>query len=169
MKALTLWQPWASLVALGEKKIETRSWSTTYRGVLAIHAAKAFTGEHMELCSKQPFLTALKPALAQYRIPFHFPRGSIVAVCELSDCLAILSEERYLVPPEYTDHRHRVLLPPHDPEFSFGDYTPGRFAWILSNIRALERPIPCRGYQQLWSVPAHIASSIAAQIKEQAT
>lgn len=37
---------------------------------------------------------------------------------------------------------------------------PYRFAWILSNIRALERPIPCRGYQQLWSVPAHIASSI---------
>lgn len=39
MKALTLWQPWASLVALGAKRIETRSWSTTYRGPLAIHAA----------------------------------------------------------------------------------------------------------------------------------
>lgn len=39
MKALTLWQPWASLVALGEKKIETRTWSTTYRGTLAIHAS----------------------------------------------------------------------------------------------------------------------------------
>lgn len=40
MKALTLWQPWATLVALGVKTIETRSWSTSYRGPLAIHAAK---------------------------------------------------------------------------------------------------------------------------------
>ena len=40
MKALSLWQPWASLVALRVKTIETRSWSTSYRGPLAIHAAK---------------------------------------------------------------------------------------------------------------------------------
>ena len=40
MKALTLWQPWASLIAVGAKTIETRSWSTKYRGPLAIHAAK---------------------------------------------------------------------------------------------------------------------------------
>lgn len=40
MKALTLWQPWASLVALGVKTIETRSWSTSHRGPLAIHASK---------------------------------------------------------------------------------------------------------------------------------
>lgn len=39
MKVLTLHQPWASLVALGVKTIETRSWSTKYRGPLAIHAA----------------------------------------------------------------------------------------------------------------------------------
>ena len=40
MKALTLYQPWATLVAIGAKKIETRSWSTPYRGPLAIHAGK---------------------------------------------------------------------------------------------------------------------------------
>src|SRR5258708_5270609 len=40
VKALTLWQPWASLIAVGAKTIETRSWSTSYRGPLAIHAAK---------------------------------------------------------------------------------------------------------------------------------
>ena len=44
MKALTLTQPWASLVAIGAKRIETRSWSTPYRGLLAIHAAKGFPG-----------------------------------------------------------------------------------------------------------------------------
>lgn len=40
MKALTLCQPWASLIAWGEKQYETRSWSTDYRGLLAIHASK---------------------------------------------------------------------------------------------------------------------------------
>lgn len=38
MKALTIRQPWASLIAHGVKTIETRSWSTEYRGPLAIHA-----------------------------------------------------------------------------------------------------------------------------------
>ncbi len=42
MKALTLWQPWATLVAMEVKKIETRCWTTKYRGELAIHAAKGF-------------------------------------------------------------------------------------------------------------------------------
>ncbi|TRU31740.1 MAG: ASCH domain-containing protein [Microcystis aeruginosa Ma_QC_B_20070730_S2] len=40
MKAISLWQPWASLVANGLKLYETRGWPTKYRGVLAIHAAK---------------------------------------------------------------------------------------------------------------------------------
>lgn len=40
MKVITLIQPWATLVALGEKKIETRSWSTNFRGRIAIHAGK---------------------------------------------------------------------------------------------------------------------------------
>ena len=43
IKALTLWQPWASLIAWGEKQYETRSWSTEYRGLLAIHASKRET------------------------------------------------------------------------------------------------------------------------------
>ena len=39
MKALTIWQPWASLLVSGQKKYETRSWATDYRGPIAIHAA----------------------------------------------------------------------------------------------------------------------------------
>ena len=39
MKALTLYEPYATLVALNLKKIETRGWRTNYRGPLAIHAA----------------------------------------------------------------------------------------------------------------------------------
>lgn len=42
MKAISLWQPWATLISTGDKTWETRSWATTYRGPLAIHAAKKF-------------------------------------------------------------------------------------------------------------------------------
>ena len=41
-RCLSLIQPWATLVAIGAKKVETRSWKTPYRGWLAIHASKAF-------------------------------------------------------------------------------------------------------------------------------
>src|ERR1700744_118543 len=62
MKALTLTQPWASLVALQEKRIETRSWLTAYRGELVIHAAKGFPADCKELCGDEPFRTSVRGA-----------------------------------------------------------------------------------------------------------
>ena len=43
MKCLSLWQPWASLVVIGAKRFETRSWPTNYRGPLLIHAAQRWS------------------------------------------------------------------------------------------------------------------------------
>ncbi len=54
MKALTLCQPWASLVALGHKRIETRCWETKYRGTLAIHAAAALPPKWLGASRHQP-------------------------------------------------------------------------------------------------------------------
>ncbi len=42
MKAIGLEQPFASLVGIGAKTIETRPWSTDYRGPLAVHSAETF-------------------------------------------------------------------------------------------------------------------------------
>ena len=39
MKAISLLQPWATLVSIGAKRVETRSWRTDYRGPIAIHAS----------------------------------------------------------------------------------------------------------------------------------
>jgi hypothetical protein len=52
IKAISLWQPWASLMAAGVKLHETRHWWTSYRGPLAIHAAKRIdvAGSPDELC-----------------------------------------------------------------------------------------------------------------------
>src|SRR4051812_11429933 len=90
MKVLTLTQPWATLVAIGAKHIETRSWETLYRGPLAIHAAKGLGpvgGKQglMDLCRREPFRSVL--LAAGYLGPPPLPLGAIVAVCELIDCV----------------------------------------------------------------------------------
>ena len=56
MKAISLWNPWAALIRCGAKTIETRSWSTQYRGQLAIHAAKKRLrrGAHHCRCAPRP-------------------------------------------------------------------------------------------------------------------
>lgn len=138
MKALTLWQPWATLVAIGAKRIETRSWPTDYRGPLAIHAATRFPREAKELCDIQPFRAALLEA--GYGNDIHvvvssrLPRGVIVATCELVGIVRI--EGSFLLPRE--------------PELSFGDFTPGRYAWFLDDVKELLEPVPARGRQRLW-------------------
>ena len=40
MKVLSIKEPWATLIASKQKYIETRSWKTSYRGELYIHASK---------------------------------------------------------------------------------------------------------------------------------
>src|SRR5690349_22770127 len=87
MKAISLWQPWASLVSIGAKKIETRSWATAYRGPLAIHAAKKWTGELYRPCLEEPFQSAL---IRHFETPEHLPLGCIVAQCRLVECMRIV-------------------------------------------------------------------------------
>lgn len=79
MKALTLTQPWATLVALGAKRIETRSWSTPYRGTLAIHAAKGFPRWAKDACLEPEFAIELGSDV--------LPTGAVIATCRLISCL----------------------------------------------------------------------------------
>ena len=148
MKALTLYQPWATLIAIGAKKIETRSWQTSYRGPLAIHASmegKYITWRDVRskhyLCDKEPFYSVLMdyyhsmPALKVLKELF--PKGAIVAICELVSCFRI---------PE--DHSYALMI--SDQEKAFGDYTPGRFMWMLDKVQKLEIPILVKGARGLW-------------------
>lgn len=94
MKALTLSQPWASLVAIGAKRIETRSWGTNYRGPLAIHAAKNFSDIARQLCYTEPFASALIDVEGVlYSNSDELPTGVVVAVVELTDVLPIYATD----------------------------------------------------------------------------
>jgi hypothetical protein len=155
MKALSLWQPWATLVAVGAKKFETRSWGTPYRGALAIHATK-HTWQQAALADSDPYRAALVAAGYHTEEHYDLPHGAIIAVCNLTAVLQV---------PAMAHIQTMVELPPHEPERSFGDYTPGRYAWKLENVRRLEFPVVWRGAQGLWHVPSDLVALINLALK----
>lgn len=156
MKAISLWDPWGTLVAIGAKRYETRSWATRHRGPIAIHVAQAWNGECARAINQAPIVAALETR--GVRVPFmrdlrpvparearrYFPLGCIVAVADLTACIQMTPK----------------VLPPPPPERSFGDFRPGRWAWRLERVVRLPEPIPCRGAQGLWDVPAEIAARL---------
>ena len=158
MKALTLWQPWAQLVALNQKRIETRGWQTNYRGLLAIHSAVKMTPGQKEILDMEPFASALTDFFATGA---DLPLGAMVAVCHLK----AIMPTRGLLPRGGTDgFIGGVKWELTANERAFGDYSDGRFGWLLANIQPLDVPIPCKGAQGLWNVSPQILEQISKQV-----
>lgn len=143
MKALSLWQPWASAIALGLKRIETRDWGTRFRGMLAIHAAKTTRG--WDDCSAEVELRVFEAAgysrasiaCARNTRPNSFPHGGVIAIANLLDCVEMTPE---------------LIAKQSELEVAMGNWQPGRFAWVLGNVYALPKPFDCRGAQGLFNV-----------------
>ena len=108
MKALTLTQPWATLVAVGENSIETRSWGTRYRGPLSIHSAKGFPRDARELCRTSPYREALRSH--GYADALSLPLGAVIAVAELVDVMTFTRGT--LRDVRARAKRGRTLVPP---------------------------------------------------------
>jgi hypothetical protein len=148
MKTITLTQPYATLVAVGAKRIETRSWSTRYRGPLAIHAGKGLgpvggVRGMYDLVQQEPFSAPIlracglpdnglwRPDDLLHRLPY----GAIVCLCLLVDVAPTNDVATWNI---------------SDEERAFGDYGPDRYGWFLANVRLVDPPIPARGRQGLW-------------------
>jgi len=138
MKAITLIQPWATLIALGEKLNETRGWATWHEGELAIHAGKKID---REACIREP----IRSTLAKHGYTAdNLPTGAVIAICNLQRCSRVISvgeDSATLSEGEKVSGN----------EFHFGHYENGRFAWGLSDIKQLLEPIPAKGQQRLWN------------------
>ncbi len=157
MKAVTLTQPWATLVAIGAKRIETRSWGTCYRGPLAIHAAKgfpkwarAFTVD--PVCYEAVRYHGAKTDRDQRPADLlaAYPLGVVLATCRLVDCVQV-REMGYgadSLPVGILGKYTEMLVGSHEREF--GDFTVGRYAWILADVKPLPEPIQARGSLGLW-------------------
>ena len=156
MKAITIWQPYASLVGYGVKQYETRSWATKYRGPLAIHAA-----------AKDP--RTLPPEMCRILEKYadklgELPRGAIIATAELVNVWYIVHHPgtNVDVAKNIPIGAESITTDKHAPDFgdyfvptigemALGDWTPGRYAWELRNVRLLPEPIPAKGQQGLWN------------------
>lgn len=143
MKTLTIRQPWATLIALGQKKIETRSWKSKYRGSLLIHAGKSIDKKS---CLREPIKSALKNHGYTEK---NLPTGVIIAKCELIDCIKMKDwiADTSLKVIKATLENGKAIT---GNELELGDFTPGRYSWILDNIELLKNPIPAKGKLSLW-------------------
>lgn len=166
MKALTLHQPWASLVAFGVKSIETRSWSTSYRGPLAIHAGLA-QPKQMDLGvwtvgRLDPGAPRRLWSTAEHGRPFDLPLGAVVATCELvdvvpTDALDWFKDKWGPTSEPFGWKQLQVIRPPEpadtfvcESERPYGDFSEGRFAWLLGDVEEVDVPVLARGRQGLW-------------------
>lgn len=128
MKVLSLIEPWATLIKEGKKVIETRSWKTSYRGELYIHASikkiKRSDEHTIELLKLIP------------NVPMGY--GNIICKCKLVDCV-------------YMDQEFLDRIQKDKQEFLCGEYSLGRYAWILEDVEVLDEPIPAKGHLNIWN------------------
>jgi hypothetical protein len=149
-KVLSLLQPYASLCVhtldgkpglRAIKQYETRSWATSYRGPLLIHASKGKDEDARSLWDILQEDQDLKGSPLDQVLFDALPFGKIVGAVNMENCLNAMS----------------VDFAPDRLDAFLGNYGPGRFAWRFANPRAL----PARGYQSLWTFEPTPAQSAA--------
>lgn len=145
MKGLNILQPWASLLAETEKRIETRSWMTRYRGDVLICSSKRWDGALQRIAFSEPFRSVLGYDRIQ-RLG-GLPLGSALAVARLADVRPIhsLALSAWKLSPK---------------ELAFGDYSSGRYAWFFEDVRPLSTPVSVKGQLGLWDVPKPLLKTL---------
>lgn len=140
MRALTMWQPWASLLVRGVKRVETRGWDTRHRGWLLVHAAqRRMDAEELEQISGGCRALGL-PEPGFKGLPY----GALVGAVWLDNTWQFESERG-------------------DP---FGDWTPGRYGWRCTHGVEFSTPIRYAATgRTLWQVPEYVAQPLYWQLR----
>ncbi|MGE0294923.1 MAG: hypothetical protein AB7P97_21460 [Hyphomonadaceae bacterium] len=160
MKAISLWQPWASAMTLGSKRIETRHWPTNVRGTVAIHAARRcvkeelnFLGAHWNWCGALNIRMGGDSARLWSILPF----GAIVGVGDLVDCRPSESfTNGELDAPRWPGGDKSYFWTERD----MGNYDRGRFGWVFENLLRFKTPIPFKGKQGFFNVPDELFEGV---------
>lgn len=183
MKALTLTQPHARLVALGVKPFETRSWATAFRGLLVIHAARATPSELNGItvptpdggcCLAGPFNHYLPADLEAYWR--EMPHSAIEALVVVENCrpgpqarMGLLSAATRAEPGYHPKLLGQALTGRDFQAVAldaaeFGDFRPGSWAWSLDLVMDMEGLIPrlVAGHQGLWNLPPRVEYDVLA-------
>jgi activating signal cointegrator 1 len=135
MLTLSLTEPWASLVALQEKRWETRSWRLPKRVLgqeVAIHAAKGYPGWASRMTQEEPFCSSLRVGNNVF-LP-NLTRGKVLCTIRFIEC--------------YRTEEIREQL--SKKEIAFGNYSDGRFAFQVEFVSKLMEPVPAIGHLGFW-------------------
>ena len=122
MKALTIKEPWATLIIEGYKKYEFRSWKTNYRGKILIHAGLTLESD-------------MKERFKDYNLDYKC--GYILGEANLVDCIKV-------------DEKFNNQLLKIDPTIYGRSNHANTYAWKLENVKKYDKPIPCKGRLGLW-------------------
>lgn len=131
MKALTVCQPFAHLIAIGAKFVENRKWNTRHRGKIAIHAG-------LSRDWLQPGDEEAYPDMAF---------GAVVATAVLSDVIHIDSIRHFI------EHQPGAMMGTMA-RVARHEHTEGPWCWVLDDVTRLDEPVPWKGRQCLWPIPA---------------
>lgn len=131
MKAISLWQPWASLWLSDRKVHETRHWPTRHRGALLVHAAKKFI---KDIEPGDPLREILDDEFGGHWA-MDLPTGAIIGRLDLVDCVP-------------TDGLEVIA----DDDRACGDFSPGRWGWRRGAYTLFAAPVPWRGSQGIFEV-----------------
>lgn len=140
VQAISLWQPYASLIAAKVKRFETRSWRAPGRLVgqrIAIHAA-ARRPTAAELDALGGIVAEVLGGYWQRRIPY----GAVVCTAAIAGCYQVT---RWNGPAPILEHIGEIR------DDGFGDYTPGRYCWELTDVDVCDPPVPAKGAQGFWN------------------
>lgn len=143
MKALTICQPYAHLIAAGKKRVENRTWSTAHRGLIYIHAGKS-----------REWLDIEGDRDAEYDIPLKsMAFGAVVAIADLVACV----------------HINSVRAGTYDRQFPWlqkHEHTSGPWCWIVDHVNPIG-PWPYTGAQGLFEINDDKLDEIATRVINQ--
>lgn len=153
MKALTLWQPYASLIAIEAKPFETRDWAPPPALIgkrIAIHAAKRKI--RATDFPDQKTADSIHDAFGRCSWNHWLPLGVVVCTAVLRGAYQAGPTAYHLLPPLATIRRSVTGSPPLDgvPVDDFGDYTEERWLWHLTDVQEVDPPVPASGFQKFW-------------------
>jgi hypothetical protein len=87
MKAISIRQPYAWLIAQGHQDVESRPWRSPQRGIIAIHAARSYTvAEHKRALERIQAIPSIAHLVKEIPLFDDLLRGGVIGLCEITDC-----------------------------------------------------------------------------------
>lgn len=156
MKALSLHQPWASLMAIGAKVNETRPRPLDYQGDIAICATRLrwFRNFPEYAIDALRWLWFHKDSFPGYHanirdLYLSLPFGKVVAIVTKTGCIQVTDEWK----PKLSLQEEQL-----------GDYRPGRFYYPTTNLRPLKNPVSVLGRQSLFELPPIVLAEVLKEL-----